>query len=92
MRKITYCNWLGYVSLRLRFRRRCAIKGVEYVEKYRSPNRYLYCRIYRAVLVRRGFSWQKQLPVYESSFCERKKCGFKGTCAKCMFNLNKNVE
>lgn len=88
MRKITYCNWLGYASHRLKFRNICMKNGVGFIEKYKAPNRYLYCRSRRAVLVRRGFSWGKCLPIYMSSFCDATRCVYKGTCAICPHNLN----
>lgn len=88
MRKITTCNWWGYINLRLKFRRKCLIRGQRYIEKYKRPNRYLYCKSHRAVLVKYGNNWEIQQPVYVSSFCDTYRCVFKGTCDKCKHNLN----
>lgn len=92
MKKITHCNWWGYINLRIRFRRRCANRGHKYVEVYKSPNRYLYCRSHRAVLTRYGNVWEKHQPVYVSVFCDTYRCVFKGTCDKCNHNLDNKLE
>lgn len=91
MKKITHCNWWGYITLRIKFRRRCTDRGQQYKEVYKTPNRYLYCKAHRAVLTRYGNIWEKHQPVYVSSFCEKEKCVQKGTCAYCKHNLNKIV-
>lgn len=91
MKKVTYCNWWGYIVLRIRFRRRCADKGVQYDEIYKAPNRYLYCKSHRAVMTRYGNVWEKKQPVYVSTFCDNTRCDHKGTCANCEHNLD-NIE
>lgn len=87
-KRITTCNWWGYIALRIKFRRRCADKEAQYVEKYKAPNRYLYCDRNRAVLIRYGNLWEKKQPVYVSSFCDYTRCDHKGTCANCEHNLD----
>lgn len=91
MKKKTHYNWWGYINLRVKFLRNCRDNYAEPLNKYKAPNRYLYCLRYRAVIVRYGVIWEKRQPVYVSSFCDTTKCVFKGTCVNCPHNLN-NVE
>lgn len=91
MKKITHCNWWGYIKLRINFRRNCQVRGQQYIEKYKAPNRYLYCKAHRAVLTRYGNIWEKQQPVYVSSFCELEKCNVDLLCENCRHNLNGGV-
>lgn len=92
MRKITKCNWWGYIALRIVFRRRCANRYAQYIEKYKNTKRFLYCPNHRAVLTRYGNQWEKHQPVYVSSFCDTTRCVFKGTCANCSHNLNNDLK
>lgn len=88
-KQIKTCNWWGYITLRVAFRRRCADRYAQYIEKYKNTKRFLYCPNHRAVLTRYGNVWEKHQPVYVSSFCDIIKCTFKDTCANCKYNLNR---
>lgn len=77
----------AYLQRRLKFRLRCCIKNHDYIEKNGKNSWFLYCSTHRAVLTR-----YRNGKVYESSFCDKKKCTFRGTCDNCYQNLNKNVK
>ena len=87
-KNIIYVNLWGYIQHRVTFLNRCRNKGVGARDYYKRPNRYLYCKPFRAVLTRYGNKWNKKELVYESSFCKFRMCLWKGTCDKCKFNLN----
>lgn len=87
-KNIIYVNLWGYIQHRMTFLNRCSRKEVRARDYYKRPNRILYCKVFRAILIRFGNKWDRKELVYESSFCKFKTCLWKGTCDKCKFNLN----
>lgn len=87
-KSVMYVNLWGYIRHRMAFLNWCLKREAKARDYYKRPNRYLYCKAFRAVLIRFGNKWDKKELVYVSSFCEKEKCVFKGTCDKCKHNLN----
>lgn len=86
-----YYSFWRYLMLRMSFLNWCRSVNQHHQERYKRPVRTTFCTEHRALIARYGNQWEMKEIVYVSSFCDRKKCDFDGTCAECTHDFMRYV-